>query len=81
MITKEQLELLERPLQQNKELHYTIGGTVETVVHSSVDAERIVRRNKGHRIMNEAVQDFRNNMAFKSREGLSKAQFKKSVER
>ena len=76
MITKEALERLrsERP-QRKTELHYTIGGAIEAQVHSSLEAERIGKINRGDRAMNKAVQDFRHNMAFKSRAGQAKAQF------
>lgn len=75
MITKNQLDLLEKPLQKNEELTFTIGGPVETAVHSSLENERIGKLHKGHRAMHEAVHKFRQNMAFKSREGLAKSQF------
>lgn len=75
MITKDQLDLLEKPLQKNEELTFTIGGPVETAVHSSLENERIGKLHQGHRTMHEAVQKFRHSMAFKSREGLAKGQF------
>lgn len=81
MVTKDQLDLLKQTHPKlNKELHYTIGGTVETLVHSTLDAERIGELNKGDRLMNEADQTFRHNMAFKSREGLAKSQFSKTAQ-
>ncbi len=79
MITKDELKRLEQPSRQNKELHYTIGGSVESAVHSNLESERISKLNKGHRIMNKAVQQFENNMAFKSREGLAHSQFQQLV--
>lgn len=76
MITKTQLEQL-RAAQptMNRELHYTIGGAIEQIVHSSVEAERIGALNRGDRIMQQALEALRNEQAFKSRVGLAKAQF------
>ena len=79
MITKDQLDLLEKPLPKNEELHFTIGGSVETVVHSSLESERIGKRNRGHRVMNEVAVQLENNIAFKFREGLAKGQFQHSA--
>lgn len=80
MITKDQLDLLEKPIQRNEELHYTIGGPAETVVHSSLENERIGQLHRGHRIMNEAAARLERNVAFKSREGLAKGQFQHSAQ-
>lgn len=79
MITKDELELLERRPEANKELHYTIGGTVEAAVHSNLEAERTSKLINGHRAMSAAVKTFRNNMAFKAREGLAQSQFQNSA--
>ena len=80
MITKDQLELLKQPARENKELRYTIGGAIETVVHSNLESERIGQLQRGHQVMNRAVQSFRSEMAFKSREGLAKSQFQYSAD-
>ena len=76
MVTKEQLAQLEaeRP-QDNHTLDYTIGGTIETTVHSSVEAERNKQLTDGYRTMESASERFRMEMAFNSREDQSKAQF------
>ena len=76
MITKTQLEQL-RAAQpsMNRELHYTIGGAIEQIVHSSVEAERIGALNRGDRIMQQALNELRHEQAFRTREGLAKAQF------
>jgi len=76
MVTKEQLERLKKPVTKNAELHYTIGGSIETAVHSNIESERIAKYNKGRRIMKNVSADFRKNMALKPREGLARAQFK-----
>jgi hypothetical protein len=78
MITKDQLELLKQSPKLNIERHYTIGGTLETAVHASLDNDRLREFSKGEKTMNEAVQRFRIDMAFKSREGLAKSQFEHS---
>ncbi len=76
-VTKARLDQLEAEHPTlNPERHYTIGGAVETTVHSNVEAERIGELTQGHRVMNKAVQDFKTNMAFKTREGLARGQFK-----
>ena len=80
MVTKYELKRLEQPSRQNKELHYTIGGPVEMAVHSTLESERIGKLNTGHRTMNTAVENFRHNMALKSREGLARSQFQHSVQ-
>ncbi|MCJ8274572.1 MAG: hypothetical protein MJK04_34885 [Psychrosphaera sp.] len=76
MITKAELERLRstRP-SHNQELHYTIGGAIETQVHSSLEVERIGKLNRGDRRLQEALADLRHEQAFKTREGLAKAQF------
>lgn len=81
MYTKEYLDRLRasRP-KRNKVLNYTIGGTIETQVHSNVEAERIGELNRGDRAMNTASQRFKDNI-LKTRKGLAKAQFKSRNER
>lgn len=78
MITKEQLERLKKPVTKNAELHYTIGGSIESAVHSNLESERIAKYNQGHRVMQKASADFKKNMALKSREGLARTQFNKA---
>ncbi|MDM3871832.1 hypothetical protein QSV34_10770 [Porticoccus sp. W117] len=78
-ITKDQLELLERPLQKNEELRYTIGGPVEAAVHSNLENERTGKLNQGHKAMNGAAHSLEQNMAFKAREGFAKAQFQQKA--
>ncbi len=75
-ITKKELDQLRanRP-DQNRELHYTIGGPAEAYVHASVEAERIGRLVRGDRRLQQALQQLRQDQAFASREGLSKAHF------
>ena len=76
MITKAELEQLRstRP-SHNQELHYTIGGAIEERVHSSLEAERIGKLNQGDRRLQQALAEMRHEQAFKTREGLAKAQF------
>lgn len=81
MITKMELERLRaaRP-RHNNELHYTIGGTIEQQVHSSLDAERIGKLNQGDRRLQEALNELRQNYELKTREGLAKAQFNSNTQ-
>lgn len=78
MITKDELERLKKPSHKNAELRYTIGGAVETVVHSNLESERMGKLQQGHKVMNEAVENFRNNMVFKTREGMARTQFEQT---
>ena len=75
MITKDQLKKLDEFPEPEREVRYTIGGPIEAAVHSSLENERHGQRVQGHRIMKQAVSDFRNNMAFQSRNGLARGQF------
>ena len=48
----------ERPTPK-AEMHYTIGGTVETVVHSNVNAEREAAITAGSRRLEQSSRDLR----------------------
>ena len=76
MIHKDELERLRRDRPTNNaEVHYTIGGTIETQVHSTLESECIGELNQGDRRLAEALEDLRREHAFSSSEGLIKAQF------
>ena len=79
-VTKTDLEALRaaKPVKNN-ELHYTIGGTIETQVHSSVEAERIGKLNRGDRTMQVALLKMRHDRTFSAREGYAKAQFNQTT--
>jgi hypothetical protein len=81
MITKKALEQLRvsQP-KHNHELHYTIGGSIEAQVHSSVEAERIGKLNNGDRRLQESLEQLRNDYAFSSREGQAKAHFNQQTQ-
>lgn len=59
-VTRNAVEQLEaqRP-KLNAELHYTIGGTVEAVVHSNENAEREAAITTGSRVLQQAANDLR----------------------
>lgn len=59
-VTREAVKRLEaqRPTS-NAQLHYTIGGSVETIVHSNVNAEREAAIAAGNRLLAKASQDLR----------------------
>jgi len=78
MITKDELERLKQPSHKNAEVRYTIGGPIEAAVHSNVESERIGAFQLGHRTMHKAVEEFRNEMMFKTRDGQARAQFLQS---
>ena len=46
----------ERP-HHTADLEYTIGGSVEAQVHTTIEAERTYSMNRGHRILNQASND------------------------
>ena len=55
MVTKDAIEKLERDRPNlNHEVHYTMGGTVETQVHSTLMAEREGAITRGARCLNTA---------------------------
>lgn len=66
MVTKDQLELLRRSLQQNKSMQLTIGGTVEANVNERSHNERAKQYHKGQKSMAEASQNFRREMKAKA---------------
>lgn len=59
-VTRDAVKRLEaeRPTP-NAEMHYTIGGTVETAVHSNVNAEREVAIATGARRLAQSSQNLR----------------------
>lgn len=61
-VTRDAVKRLEaeRPTP-NAQMHYTIGGTVETVVHSSVNAEREAAITTGNRRLTQSSQNLRAN--------------------
>lgn len=75
-ITKAALEKLEadRP-QYNKTLDYTIGGTMETQVHTSLEASRNYALRSGHKRMHEVSEKLQTDHVFASNKGRAKAQF------
>ncbi len=75
-ITKDGIEAIrkERPTP-NLETHHTIDGPIQTVVHSTVQADHIARVNQLDRTMQQASESLAQNYSFKSLEGLAKAQF------
>ncbi len=76
MITKAELEQLRVSQPKlNNELHYTIGGTIETQVHAAVETERVSKLKHGEYRLQKALEEMRNNHVFATREGLAKAHF------
>lgn len=73
-VTREAVRRLEagRPTP-NAQMHYTIGGTVETVVHSDVNAGREAAINAGNRLLEQSSQNFR--AEFKRTGGDSRAAY------
>ena len=62
-VTREMVSVFEQALGDHKaELDYTIGGTVETQVHATVEAARQYAVNRGHRILENASNDLGDNV-------------------
>jgi len=77
--TKLMLDQLRAERARNHEhLDYTIGGTVETHVVSTVEAERERKINQGENTLRNALQKMRTDQSFSSHEGLAKAHFNQS---
>lgn len=75
-VTKEGLKQIEaQRAWPNVSMDYTIGGTIETVVHSNVEAERNYVLTRGHQRMNMASQKLQHDYVFAANKGRSKAQF------
>lgn len=74
-ITKAALDKLEaeRP-KHNKTLDYTIGGTIETQVHSNVEASRNYALRSGHKRIREISDKLQTDHVFASNKGHAKAQ-------
>lgn len=75
MITKDQLEQLRQAPEPENTREYTIGGSVENSVHSTQEQDRQRQLREGQHTLNHAVASFRENMAFKSREGMARGPF------
>lgn len=74
--TKAMLDQLRAGRARNHQhLDYTIGGTVEASVASTVEAERERQINQGENILKNALQKLRTDQSFASREGMAKAHF------
>lgn len=73
-VTRDAIKRLEaeRPTP-NAEMHYTIGGSVETVVHSNANAEREAAIVGGTRRLSQSSQDLR--AAFQPPKGKSRAAY------
>lgn len=73
-VTRDAVERVaaQRP-KLNTELHYTIGGPVETVVHSNTDAEREAAISTGERRLEAASQAVRRD--FRDPEGDARASY------
>ena len=76
-VTKAQLEQMraQRPVR-NAEMHLRPEGSTVQYVHSTVEADRIAQINRGDRTLQAASNNFRTNMAAKSRAGQSRGAFK-----
>lgn len=76
MVTREHLDRLrDERSTPNLEMHYTIGGTIETAVHSRVDAQRDAAIAKGERTLATASHDMRTEVAIAANEGRAQAEF------
>lgn len=76
MVTKDGQDKLrkQRPTP-GASLTYTPGGNTEERVHMTTHAQLTGQINKGDRLLSTAVQNFRDNLTFKSLEGRSRGAF------
>jgi len=75
-VTKAALDHLEsNRAKHNSDLDYTIGGTVETIVHTTVEGDRNYALNAGYRRLNEVSQKVQSDHVFAANKGRPKAQF------
>ena len=81
MITKHALEQMRaaRPIT-NAELTYTIGGTVEAQVRSTVEIERLARIQAGDICLQQALHKLRHDQAKAFNHGIAKQHFNKSTQ-
>ena len=78
MITKHALEQMRaaRPIS-NAELHYTIEGTIETQVRSTVEIERLARIQEGDVCLQQALHKLRHDQTKAFNHGTAKQKFNK----
>ena len=75
-VTRAALDHLEsNRAKHNSDLDYTIGGTVETIVHTTVEGDRNYALNAGYRRLNEVSQKVQTDHVFAANKGRPKAQF------
>lgn len=61
-VTRDGVSAFEQAQRDHKaEIDYTIGGTVESQVHTTVEAARQYAVNRGHRILRHAANDLEGN--------------------
>ncbi|PCJ62736.1 MAG: hypothetical protein COA58_16720 [Bacteroidetes bacterium] len=76
-ITRANLDSIEANRSKpNTELNYTIGGSVETQVHSNIEADRNYALTVGHKRFSELSQKLQTDHVFSANKGRAKAQFK-----
>ena len=70
-VTVDHLKALETDRTPNQALDYTIGGTIETEVHTTLNAERTYAKTRGYQIMEQASETLRDNHEHASRRRLT----------
>ena len=76
MITKAMLDQLRAERERhNADLEYTIGGTIETSVVSSIEAERERKIIQGEQSLQNALNTMRAEQSYSSHKGLAKTYF------
>ncbi len=75
-VTKADLEALRAaPPRLNAEMHYTMGGYTETLVHSSIYAEWTSKLTRGDRTLQHAHMQLKRDMALARHKGQARVQF------
>jgi hypothetical protein len=81
MVTREMLVRLRAEQRTpNQRMEYNIDGDIHTRVVSCTNAELNKRILRGEQTLQDMLGEFRHEQAFKSRQGLAKAQFNHSNE-
>jgi hypothetical protein len=76
MVTKEALaQLRAQRAKPTPTMNYTIGGSVQIMVHATVEGERLRHIQYGEQRLQNALAELRQNQALRFRQGLAQSQF------
>ncbi len=78
-VTKDEIRRLKERPPPTQSVDLTPTGELRSQASMHEESQRQNTIQYGEYVLNNAVENFRNNMAFRAREGFSKAQFDKSA--